>query len=135
MLRKAHLALCCIIAGLAIGILAAGLSGSKEAYGTTALSTVIRTNSSQTVGYYGIGQVSCDSNETLTGGGYYSEHWHELLSVYRNGPSDDGRTWVVAMMYVAPNYFGTAPSFTVYAVCESTVQCLEGGRCFKHPVP
>jgi hypothetical protein len=79
--------------------------------------TSIRTNSSVSTGYYGLGQVSCNSNETLTGGGYYSPEFREMLSVYRNGPSDNGKTWFVEMMYVGPHFYGNAPQFTTYGIC------------------
>ncbi len=53
---------------------------------TVKLVTTIRNSSSVSVGYYGLGQISCKSDETLTGGGYYSPQFREMLSVYRNGP-------------------------------------------------
>ncbi len=89
---------------------------------TQGIATIVRTNSSHTVGYDGLAQVACNNDEILTGGGYYSAEWHELLSVYRNGPSDDGKKWQVEMMYVAPHYYGVAPSFMIYAICEKLVQ-------------
>jgi hypothetical protein len=96
-------------------------ASAQLSYETPTFVTTVRTNSSYTVGYYGLGQISCNSDESLTGGGYYSSEWHELLSVYRNGPSDDGKTWFVEMMYVAPHYYGTAPSFTIYAMCSKVL--------------
>ena len=86
------------------------------------LVTEVRTNSSVSVGYYGLGQVSCKSDENLTGGGYYSSEFRELLSVYKNGPSADGKTWQVEMMRTAPHYYGiVAPQFTIYAMCVKIV--------------
>lgn len=120
-MKKSHLL---VVAGIMVSISLLVQTSPKAslAYDIPAITTVVRTNSSHTVGYYGLGQVSCNSNETLTGGGYFSAQWHELLSVYRNGPSDDGKKWLVEMMYTAPNYYGTAPSFTVYAVCAKIAQ-------------
>lgn len=109
-----------ILVGATIG-LAGVMHKASLAYDSPVIATTVRTNSSHTIGYYGIAQVSCNSNESLTGGGYYSSQWHELLSVYRNGPSDDGKAWQVEMMYVAPHYYGAGPSFTAYAVCAKTL--------------
>ena len=88
---------------------------------TEKLVTTIRTNSSVSIGYYGLGQVACKSDETLTGGGYYSPQFREMLSVFRNGPSDNGKIWFVQMMYVGPHYYGTAPQFTTYGMCTKLV--------------
>lgn len=116
---------------LALTILAIGISviflvqikpNISLASETLALTTVVRTNSSHTVGYYGLAQVDCNNGETLTGGGYYSAGWHEMLSVYRNEPSEDGKKWLVDMMYVAPHYYGAAPSFMIYAICAKLAQ-------------
>lgn len=105
----------------ALIILSQTAASAQLSYETPTLVTTIRTNSSHTVGYYGLGQISCNSDESLTGGGYYSSEWHELLSVYRNGPSDDGKKWFVEMMYVAPHYYGMGPFFTIYAVCSKVL--------------
>jgi hypothetical protein len=86
-------------------------------YNMPRLETEIKTNSSVSIGYYGIGQVSCSNDEILTGGGYYSANFHQFLSVYRNGPSDDGKKWIVEMMQSTWHYLGTAPQFTTYAMC------------------
>jgi len=88
---------------------------------TEKLVTTIRTNSSVSIGYYGLGQVTCKSDETLTGGGYYSPQFREMLSVFRNGPSDSGKTWLVQMMYVGIHYYGQAPQFTTYGMCTKLV--------------
>jgi len=88
---------------------------------TTGIVTTIRTNSSISLGYYGLGQVTCKSGETLTGGGYYSPQFREMLSVYRNGPSDNGNTWIVEMMYVGTHFYGPAPQFTTYGICTKIV--------------
>jgi hypothetical protein len=88
---------------------------------TEKLVTNVRTSPSVSTGYYGMGQVSCNSNETMTGGGYYSPEFREMLSVYRNGPSDNGKTWLVEMMYVGTHFYGTAPQFTTYAMCTKLV--------------
>ncbi|MGI0073360.1 MAG: hypothetical protein ACREA3_06075 [Nitrosotalea sp.] len=68
-----------------------------------------------------MGQISCNNDEILTGGGYYSSQFREMLSVYRNGPSDDGKTWLVEMMYVGYHYYGPGPQFTVYGMCTKLV--------------
>lgn len=88
---------------------------------TQKLVTIIRTNSSVSTGYYGLGQVTCNSDETLTGGGYYSPQFHEMLSVFRNGPSDNGKIWFVQMMYVGTHFYGQAPQFTTYGMCTKLV--------------
>ena len=88
---------------------------------TERLVTTIRNSSSVSVGYYGLGQISCKSDETLTGGGYYSPQFREMLSVYRNGPSQSGKTWMVEMMYVGNHFYGQAPQFTIYAMCTKIV--------------
>ena len=85
------------------------------------LVTTVRTNSSYSIGYYGLGQVACKNDETLTGGGYYSSQFREMLSVFQNGPSDDGTKWSVAMMYSSLHFYGPPPSFTVYAMCAKIV--------------
>ncbi len=117
-MRKIRLIVLAAIVGIAIIFLVQMKQIPSIAYETSEMTTIVRTNSSHTVGYSGLAQVSCNSGETLTGGGYYSEQWHELLSVYRNGPSDDGKKWQVEMMYVAPHYYGQPPSFTIYAMCS-----------------
>lgn len=95
------------------------ISLASESPGIT---TIVRTNSSYTVGYDGLAQVACNSDETLTGGGYYSAGWHDMLSVYKNSPSEDGKKWQVDMKYGSPHFYGRAPSFTIYAVCEKLAQ-------------
>ena len=85
------------------------------------LVTTVRNSSSVSIGYYGLGQVSCKSDETLTGGGYYSPQFREMLSVFRNGPSDNGKIWFVQMLYVGPHFYGTAPQFTTYGMCTKLV--------------
>lgn len=97
---------------------------SSTAYGQSyvpRLVTEIRTNSSVSIGYYGIGQVSCNNDEILTGGGYYSPNFHQYLSVYHNGPSDDGKKWIVEMIQSTWHYIGPAPQFTTYAMCTKMI--------------
>jgi hypothetical protein len=89
--------------------------------GPAKLITNVRTNSSYSIGYDGLGQISCNSGEILTGGGYNSG-FRDSLSVYQNGPSADGEKWVVAARYTpgGPHggiYRGVAPTFYVYAMC------------------
>jgi len=84
------------------------------------LVTTIRTNSSYSTAFDSYGQISCKSNETLTGGGYRSS-FHQSLSVYENHPTPDGKKWIVAMQYNPPSSHGTSyiqpPPFDVYALC------------------
>ena len=101
----------------------AGQAASAQT-STEKIATVIRTNSSYSAGsfaYDGYGQVSCNKDETLTGGGYYSG-FHDALSVYQNRPSLDGTKWLVAARYTpgGPDggiMLGPAPQFEVYAIC------------------
>lgn len=87
---------------------------------TNNLVTTIRTNSSYSTAFDSYGEISCKSNETLTGGGY-SSGFHQSLSVYENHPTPDGKKWIVAMQYNPPSGRGTAyiqpPPFNVYALC------------------
>jgi hypothetical protein len=89
------------------------------------LVTSIRTNSSYAIGYDGYGQISCNPDETLTGGGYKSE-FTDGLSVYENGPSHDGKKWVVMARYTPGSasggvYRGPAPPLEVYGICMKLV--------------
>ena len=88
---------------------------------TEKIVTTVRNSSSVSIGYYGTGQISCKSDETLTGGGYYAPQFREMLSVFRNGHSENGKTWMVEMMYVGYHYYGPAPKFTIYAMCTKIV--------------
>ncbi len=121
-MKKSYFFALALIVGISIIFLAHIKPNTSLAYQTSGITTIVRTNSSHTIGYDGLGQVTCNDDETLTGGGYYSAKWHELLSVYRDGPSEDGKTWIVDMMYVAPHYYGVAPSFTIYAMCAKVTQ-------------
>ena len=122
-MKKNHfLALAIVAIGISIIFLVQIKPNISLASETQGITTIVRTNSSHTIGYDGLAQVACKNDETLTGGGYYSAEWHELLSVYRNEPSEDGKKWLVDMMYVAPHYYGMAPSFTIYAVCAKLAQ-------------
>lgn len=103
------------------GVISTGTQTPSLSYNIPRLVTEIRTNSSVSIGYYGYGQVSCNSNETLTGGGYYSPNFRQFLSVYRDGPSDDGKKWMVEMIQSTWHYIGTAPQFTTYAMCTRIV--------------
>ncbi len=97
---------------------------SSNTHITTAfvkLTTNVRTNSSHPIGYDGLGQASCNRDETLTGGGYNSG-FRDALSVYQNGPSVDGKKWLVAARYTpgGPSggvHHGVPPTFDVYAIC------------------
>lgn len=110
-----------------IGVMALSVSAfaSNIASVTPKIALSVRTNSSQSVGYDGYGQVSCGKGETLAGGGYYSG-FREALSVYQNGPSPDGKTWFVSARYTpgGPHggvYYGPAPTFEIYALCMKLV--------------
>ncbi|GEM_PF-2465137 len=126
---KMILALAAIAAGCsAVAALGSGAHSVSAQAGFETITTVIRTNSSHSAGpfaYDGYGEASCNTGETLTGGGYYSG-FHDALSVYRNGPSQDGSRWMVAARYTpgGPNggtTLGPAPEFEVYAVCMKMV--------------
>ncbi|MDC8452570.1 MAG: hypothetical protein LV477_06635 [Candidatus Nitrosotalea sp.] len=122
-MKKSHfLAMTVLVIGISIIFLVQIKPNISLASETPGITTIVRTNSSHTAGYYGLAQVTCNNNEALTGGGYYSAGWHQMLSVYRNEPSEDGKKWLVDMMYVAPHYYGAAPSFTIYAICAKFEQ-------------
>lgn len=76
----------------------------------------VRTNSSLATGYDSHAQLSCDKGETLIGGGYKSS-FKEGLSVYQNGPSNDGTQWLVSARYTPGTYKGQAPPIEVYGMC------------------
>jgi hypothetical protein len=80
------------------------------------LVVTVRTNSSLTSGYDSHAQISCNKGETLTGGGYKSS-FKEGLSVYQNGPSDDGVHWLVSARYTPGTYKGQAPPIEIYGMC------------------
>jgi len=89
--------------------------------GSDGIMTTVRTNSSYSIGSDGIGEISCKENETLVSGGYNS-NFHEGLSVYENGPSLDGKKWIVVMLYTPGSasggiFYGNPPTFDVYALC------------------
>ncbi len=122
-MKKSHfLALTILVIGIGIIFLVQIKPNISFASETSGITTTVRTNSSHAIGYDGLAQVACNNDETLTGGGYYSAGWHQMLSVYRNAPSNDGKKWLVDMTYGAPHYYGAAPSFTIYAVCTKLAQ-------------
>lgn len=89
------------------------------------LVTTIRTNSSLPHAYDSIGQISCNNDETLTGGGYKS-NFKDGLSVYYDGPSSDGKKWLVSARYTAGSaaggsYRGQPPPLEIYGICEKLV--------------
>jgi hypothetical protein len=89
------------------------------------LVTTIRTNASLPSAYDSYGQISCNKGETLTGGGYKS-NFKDGLSVYHNGPSYDGKKWLVSARYVAGSasggsYRGQAPPLEIFGICTKLV--------------
>ena len=76
----------------------------------------VRTNSSLVSGYDSHAQLACNKDEILTGGGYKSS-FKEGLSVYQNGPSDDGTQWLVSARYTPGTYKGQAPPVEIYGLC------------------
>ena len=89
------------------------------------LVTAIRTNSSVPNVYDSIGEISCNKDETMTGGGYKS-NFKDGLSVFHNGPSSDGKKWLVSARYTAGNaaggsYRGQAPPLEIYGICVKLV--------------
>lgn len=92
---------------------------------SSGLTTTIRTNSSLPNAYDSIGQISCNNNETLTGGGYKS-NFKDGLSVYYDGPSSDGKKWLVSARYTAGSaaggsYRGQPPPLEIYGICAKLV--------------
>lgn len=82
---------------------------------------IVRTNSSYATGYDSHAQISCNKDETLTAGGYKSS-FKDGLSVYQNGPSDDGKKWLVSARYTAGSaaggsYRGLPPPIEIYGLC------------------
>ena len=85
------------------------------------LTMIVRTNSSYSVGYDSHAQISCNKDETLTAGGYKSS-FKDGLSVFQNGPSDDGKKWLVSARYTAGSaaggsYRGLPPPIEIYGMC------------------
>jgi hypothetical protein len=76
----------------------------------------VRTNSSLVSGYDSHAQISCNKDEILTGGGYKS-NFKEGLSVYQNGPSYDGKYWLVSARYTVGTFKGQAPPIEIYGMC------------------
>ena len=84
-------------------------------------SVIVRTNSSYSMGYDSHAQISCNKDETLTAGGYKSS-FKDGLSVFQNGPSDDGKKWLVSARYTAGSaaggsYRGLPPPIEIYGIC------------------
>ena len=91
-------------------------SNLKESKGLV----VVRTNSSLAIGYDSYAQISCNDGETLTGGGYQT-NFKDGLSVYQNGPSEDGKQWLVSARYFAGKYTSTAPPIEIYGMCMKSI--------------
>jgi hypothetical protein len=89
------------------------------------LVTAISTNSSISRAYDSNGQISCNKDEILTGGGYKS-NFKDGLSVYQNGPSSDGKKWLVSARYTAGSaaggsHRGPAPPLEIYGICAKII--------------
>lgn len=105
--------LACVVTLYANAISANSLTNLKE---STGLVVIVRTNSSLATGYDSHAQISCHKDETLTGGGYKTG-FKEGLSVYQNGPSKDGKHWLVSARYTPGTYKGPAPPLEIYGMC------------------
>ena len=85
------------------------------------ISVTVRTVSNPG-GLAGQTEVSCNEDEVLTGGGYTSIPWRPTLSENQNGPSPDGKKWIVELQLGPPIFPGnTVPDYDVYALCAKLV--------------
>ena len=112
--------LACVVILYANALSTNSSSISKESTGL-----VVRTNSSFALGYDSHAQISCNDGETLTGGGYQT-NFKDGLSVYQNGPSTDGKQWIVSARYTAGSaaggsYRGLAPPLEIYGMCMKSL--------------
>lgn len=110
--------LTCVVTLYANALSTNPVSNLKESKG---LVVTIRTNSSLASAYDSHAQISCNKGETLTGGGYKSS-FKDGLSVYQNGPSKDGKQWIVSARYTAGSasggsYRGLPPPIEIYGMC------------------
>lgn len=110
--------LTCIVTLYANALSTNSLSNLKE---NKSLVVTVRTNSSFAAVYDSHAQISCNKDETLTGGGYKSS-FKDGLSVFQNGPSDDGKKWLVSARYTAGSaaggsYRGLPPPIEIYGIC------------------
>ncbi len=105
--------LVCVVTLYANALSTNPLSNLKENKG---VAMTVRTNSSIIAGYDSHAQISCNKDETLTGGGY-TTNFKEGLSVYQNGPSKDGTHWLVSARYTPGTYKGPAPPLEIYGMC------------------
>lgn len=120
------LILCIGLAGvitLSVNALTSGMTSNLPV--GERLVTTIRTNSSLPSAYDSNGQISCNKDETLTGGGYKS-NFKDGLSVYQNGPSTDGKKWLVSARYTVGSaaggsHRGPAPPLEIYGICAKLV--------------
>lgn len=103
----------CVVTLYASALSTTSLTNSNQNKG---LVVIVRTNSSIATGYDSHAQLSCDKGETLISGGYKSS-FKEGLSVYQNGPSDDGTQWLVSARYTPGTYKGQAPPIEIYGMC------------------
>lgn len=124
--KLVFLILCIGLAGVAIlSVNAITSSMALNLPVSERLVATIRTNSSLPSAYDSNGQISCNKDETLTGGGYKSD-FKDGLSVYHNGPSSDGTKWLVSARYTAGSaaggsYRGLAPPLETYGICVKLV--------------
>jgi len=118
MYTKLFLIIFCIGFGCIVVLYANALSTSQfsNLAQSNGFMVTVRTNSSLASGYDSYAQVSCNKDETLTGGGYKS-NFKEGLSVYQNGPSDDGKQWLVSARYTVSGFKGQAPPIEIYGIC------------------
>ena len=112
--------LACVVILYANALSTNSSSVSKENNGL-----VVRTNSSVALGYDSHAQISCNDGEILPGGGYQT-NFKDGLSVYQNGPSEDGKQWIVSARYTAGSaaggsYRGLAPPLEIYGMCMKSL--------------
>ena len=103
------------IVTLSVNALTSNLSSTER------LVTTIRTNSSIAHIYDSNGQISCNKGETLTGGGYKTS-FKDGLSVFQNGPSADGKKWLVSARSTPGSasggvHRGQAPPLEIFGIC------------------
>lgn len=98
-----------------------GPAGPQGPHGDRQIVVTIR-SVSHPANQVGQTQVSCNSDEVLTGGGYNASPYRPTISVDQNGPSTDGKSWIVELQVGPPTYpDGLVPQYTAYAMCAKLV--------------
>jgi hypothetical protein len=107
--------------GLAGSVGPQGAIGQQGPPGDRQIVVTIR-SVSHSANQIGPTQVSCNSDEVLTGGGYNASPYRPTISVDQNGPSTDGKSWIVELQIGPPTYpDGSVPQYTAYAMCAKLV--------------